>query len=94
MGKIIVFTNLTLDGVMQAPGRPDEDRRGGFAHGGWAAPYGAMQSSAIGESLPSMDALLLGRRTYEDFYAYWPKQTNNPFTEGSIRCRSMWPPPH
>jgi dihydrofolate reductase len=81
MGKIIVFTNLTLDGVMQAPGRPDEDRRGGFAHGGWAAPYGAMQSSAIGESLPSMDALLLGRRTYEDFYAFWPKQTNNPFTE-------------
>lgn len=81
MGKIIVFTNLTLDGVMQAPGRPDEDRRGGFAHGGWAAPYGAMQSSAIAESLPSMDALLLGRRTYEDFYAFWPKQTNNPFTE-------------
>ncbi len=80
MGKIIVFTNLTLDGVMQAPGRPDEDRRGGFTHGGWAAPYGAMQSSAIGDSLPGMDALLLGRRTYEDFYAYWPKQTNNPFT--------------
>lgn len=81
MGKIIVFTNLTLDGVMQAPGRPDEDRRSGFVHGGWAAPYGAMQSSAIGESLPNMEALLLGRRTYEDFYAYWPKQTNNPFTE-------------
>src|SRR5262247_3869060 len=81
MGNIVVFTNLTLDGVMQAPGRPDEDRRGGFAHGGWAAPYAAMQSSAAGESLPGMDALLLGRRTYEDFYAYWPKQTNNPFTE-------------
>lgn len=81
MGKIIVFTNLTLDGVMQAPGRPDEDRRGGFTHGGWAAPYGAMQSSAIGESLPGMDALLMGRLTYEEFYAYWPKQTNNPFTE-------------
>lgn len=81
MGKLIIFTNVTLDGVMQGPARPDEDRSGGFAHGGWAAPYGAMQSSAIGESLPSMDALLLGRRTYEDLYAYWPKQTNNPFTE-------------
>jgi dihydrofolate reductase len=81
MGKIIIFTNLTLDGVMQAPGRPDEDRRSGFTHGGWAAPYGAMQSSAVGESLPGMDALLLGRRTYESFYAFWPKQTNNPFTE-------------
>ena len=81
MGNIVVFTNLTLDGVMQAPGRPDEDRRGGFSHGGWAAPYAAMQSSAVGESLPGMDALLLGRRTYEDFYAYWPNQTDNPFTK-------------
>ena len=81
MGNIVVFTNLTLDGVMQAPGRPDEDRRGGFSHGGWAAPYAAMQSSAVGESLPSIDALLLGRRTSEDFYAYWPNQTDNPFTE-------------
>ena len=81
MGNIVVFTNLTLDGVMQAPGRPDEDRRGGFSHGGWAAPYAAKQSSAVGESLPGLDALLLGRRTYEEFYAYWPNQTGNPFTE-------------
>ena len=81
MSKIIVFTNLTLDGVMQAPGLPDEDRRGGFEHGGWAAPYGAMQTSEAGENLSNFGALLLGRRTYENFYAYWPKQTNNPFTE-------------
>jgi dihydrofolate reductase len=81
MSKVIVFMNLTLDGVMQAPGRPDEDRRGGFAHGGWAAPYAAMTSSGAGESIPNFGALLLGRRTYEDFYAYWPKQTDNPFTE-------------
>ncbi|MEZ4864927.1 MAG: dihydrofolate reductase family protein [Caldilineaceae bacterium] len=81
MGKIIVFTNLTLDGVMQGPGRSDEDRRGGFAYGGWGVPYAAMQSSAVGESLPGIDALLMGRRTYEDFYAFWPKQTNSPFTE-------------
>jgi dihydrofolate reductase len=80
MGKIVVFTNLTLDGVMQAPGRPDEDRRGGFKYGGWAAPYDAMSSREAGESTPNFGALLLGRRTYEDFYDYWPKQ-NSPFTE-------------
>src|SRR5262245_31780939 len=79
MRKVIVFTNLTLDGVMQAPARPDEDRRGGFEHGGWAAPYNAMEQ--VGDSMSSTDALLLGRRTYEDFYAVWPNRTNNPYTE-------------
>ncbi len=82
MGKVIVFTNLTLDGVMQAPGRPDEDRRDGFQHGGWAAPYGAMQASEAREHMGEIGGLLLGRRTYEILYDYWPKQTdNNPFTE-------------
>jgi hypothetical protein len=63
MSKVAVFTNLTLDGVMQAPGRRDEDPRGGFQYGGWAAPYAAM--TAAGESTPNFGALLLGRRTYE-----------------------------
>lgn len=81
MSKLIVFANLTLDGVMQAPGRPDEDLRGGFRHGGWAVPYNAMSSEAAASVLPRFGSLLLGRRTYEDFYAYWPKQINNPFTE-------------
>jgi dihydrofolate reductase len=79
MSKVVVFTNLTLDGVMQAPGRPDEDRRNGFEHGGWAVPYAAMAQA--GKSMPSTSALLLGRRTYEDFYAFWPNQINNPYTE-------------
>lgn len=79
MGKVVVFTNLTLDGIMQAPARPDEDRRGGFEHGGWGAPYNAM--AQVGESMSPTDALLLGRRTYEDFYAVWPNRTNNPYTE-------------
>ncbi len=78
MSKVVVFTNLTLDGVMQAPGRPDEDRRGGFEHGGWATPYAAMNSA--GNTMANTPALLLGRRTYEDFYSFWPNQTNNPFT--------------
>lgn len=78
MSKVVVFTNLTLDGVMQAPGRPDEDRRGGFEHGGWATPYAAMAQA--GESIGTIDALLLGRRTYEDFYAVWPKRKDSPLS--------------
>jgi dihydrofolate reductase len=80
--KVVVFENLTLDGVMQAPGRPDEDPRGGFAHGGWAQPYAdPVLASVAGESMANTGALLLGQRTYQDFYGYWPKQTDNPFTE-------------
>src|SRR6266481_7317606 len=79
MSKVVVFMNLTLDGVMQAPGRPDEDRRGGFEHGGWAMPYATMEAAE--ESMAYTGALLLGRRTYEDFYTVWPNRTDNPFTE-------------
>ena len=78
MSKVVVFTNLTLDGVMQAPGRPDEDRRGGFEYGGWAMPYATMEAAE--ESMANTGALLLGRRTYEDFYAVWPNRTDNPYT--------------
>jgi dihydrofolate reductase len=83
MSRLVVFENVTLDGVAQAPGRPDEDRRGGFAHGGWALANNdpVMAASMAGQGMASTGALLLGRRTYEDFYAVWPKQTDNPFTE-------------
>ena len=79
MGKVVVFTSVTLDGVMQAPARPDEDRRGGFEHGGWATSYAdpIMWEGRLGGA----GALLLGRRTYEDFYAVWPNRTDNPFTD-------------
>src|SRR5437879_796076 len=82
MSKVVVFTNLTLDGVMQGPGRPDEDRRGGFEHGGWVTPYAAMEAAgeSIGESMANTGALLLGRRTYEDFSTVWPNRTDSPFT--------------
>ena len=82
MSKIVVFENLTLDGVMQAPARPDEDRRGGFTHGGWATPYvDPDQGRATMESMSTIGAILLGRRTYEDFYAVWHGRTDgNPFT--------------
>jgi len=82
MPKVVVFTSLTLDGVMQAPGRPDEDRRGGFEHGGWALPYNdPVMGSVVAEGMASTGPLLLGRRTYEDFFSFWPHQTDNPFTE-------------
>ena len=80
MGRVVVFTSVTLDGVMQAPARPDEDVRGGFQRGGWAVPYAdAISGSMAGQS--SGGGLLLGRRTYEDFFAVWPARTDNPFTE-------------
>jgi dihydrofolate reductase len=82
MSKIVVFELVSLDGVMQAPGRPGEDGRGGFEHGGWAAPYAdPVMGKAAGESMATTGALLFGRRTYEDFYTVWPKRTDNPFTE-------------
>lgn len=79
MSNVVVLNHLTLDGVMQAPGRPDEDRRDGFAHGGWARPRGDSVSEALG-SIPAVGGLLFGRRTYEDFFSFWPNQTDNPFT--------------
>ena len=82
MSKIIAFTSITLDGVMQAPGRPDEDTRGGFEHGGWAVPYSDEAMGKIStESMAGTGALLFGRRTYEDFYGFWPNQTDNPYTD-------------
>ena len=82
MRKVVVFTSLTLDGVMQAPGRPDEDTRDGFEHGGWALPYNdEVMGKVLAENMAGAGPLVLGRRTYEDFYGFWPKQTGNPFTE-------------
>jgi dihydrofolate reductase len=82
MAKISVFEHLTLDGVMQAPGRPDEDTRGGFEHGGWEPPYGdEVMGSVAAEGMSKGGAMLFGRRTYEDFAGFWPNQGDNPFTE-------------
>src|ERR1035438_4773783 len=82
MGKLIVTEFVTLDGVAQAPGGPDEDRDGGFAHGGWQAPLADQESGGvIFEQARSMDALLLGRRTYEIFTDHWPSAAQEiPFT--------------
>lgn len=81
MGIISVDLFITLDGVYQAPGGPDEDREGGFEFGGWQGPYSDDSvGEAVGAGIDRMDALLLGRRTYDIFAGYWPKQgEDNPF---------------
>jgi dihydrofolate reductase len=77
MSKLVVSTFVSLDGVMQAPGGPDEDREDGFAHGGWSVPYFDEDMGAIMvEQFAGMESLLLGRRTYEIFAAHWPQVTD------------------
>jgi dihydrofolate reductase len=82
MSRVVVFESVTLDGVMQAPARADEDTRDGFEHGGWATPYSdPVMGQVAAESMTSTEALLFGRRTDEDFFAVWPNRPEpNPFT--------------
>ena len=86
MGRIVVMNHLTLDGVMQGPGRPDEDTRGGFAEGGWAshsAAAGDAAGQAMGERMAAGGGLagwLFGRRTYDDLLAQWNSE-GGPFKD-------------
>jgi dihydrofolate reductase len=82
MGRVIVMNGVSLDGVMQAPGRPDEDARDGFEHGGWAVPYGddAMVAK-MGERMGEDRAWLFGRRSYEDLLGVWNAR-GGPFKDG------------
>ena len=81
MRKLVVLQNVTLDGVMQAPGGQDEDRRGGFEHGGWSGPYNDdVKMQVMGEGMARGADMLLGRWTYEKFHQVWAGRTDNPFT--------------
>jgi len=74
MRKLVVLTFVTLDGVMQAPGGPEEDPSGGFTHGGWSAGYwDDFLGNVMSEQMKGPFDLLLGRKTYQIFAAYWPK---------------------
>jgi dihydrofolate reductase len=91
MAHVMVINHMTLDGVMQGPAGPDEDTRGGFAHGGWAAANGdevmaARMAAGMAQGAAQREAgapggLLLGRRTYEQFYGVWPSRTDNPISD-------------
>jgi len=81
MRKITVVNNVSLDGVMQAPGRADEDTRDGFKYGGWAAEYNdEVKGKTMAQGMSKGGDLLFGRRTYEDFFKVWPGRKDNPFT--------------
>lgn len=86
MGRIVVMNHLTLDGVMQGPGRPDEDTRDGFTHGGWAhrsATAGDEAGKAMGQRMAAGGGLagwLFGRRTYDDLLGHWNRE-DGPFKD-------------
>ena len=79
MRKIMAITQVTLDGVMQGPGGPEEDPSNGFTHGGWAMPFvDDAAQQVIGEIIAGEFDMLLGRRTYQIFAGYWPNHGDNP----------------
>jgi dihydrofolate reductase len=87
MREIIVITQLTLDGVMQSPGGPEEDPRNGFTHGGWAMSFGdAILMKVLNETIVGKFDLLLGRRTYDIWASYWPHQGDNPIGKAFNRA--------
>jgi dihydrofolate reductase len=76
--KLVVGTFLTLDGIMQGPGGPEEDRSGGFDHGGWLVPhFDDMMGQVMDDWIQGADGLLLGRKTYQIFAAHWPYVTGD-----------------
>lgn len=89
MRKIIVLTFISLDGVMQAPGGPEEDTSGGFKYGGWTFPYfDKFAGQIMCDQISSPFDLLLGKKTYDIFASYWPNQTaDNPVTEPFNKAR-------
>ena len=98
MRKIIVLSFITIDGVMQAPGGAGEDRSGGFEYGGWVAPYDDEVSGEVMQQLMKPADLLLGRKTFEIWEAYWPEHANNwpginevtKYVLSTIRQQSDW----
>jgi dihydrofolate reductase len=88
MGKIIAITQLSIDGVMQAPGGPDEDPSSDFKHGGWFMHYGdALLHQVLGEIISGDFEMILGRRTYDIFASYWPQHDDDPIGKAFNKAR-------
>ena len=81
--RVVVSEFMSLDGVVQAPGGPEEDTDGGFAHGGWSMPYFDVEvmGEVIGEGMSTVDALLFGRRTWQAMAAAWPDRAGDPYAD-------------
>src|SRR3982751_6192533 len=81
--RVVVSEFMSLDGVVQAPGGPEEDVDGGFAHGGWSVPYFDVEvmGAAIAGGMGTVDALLYGRRTWQGMAAAWPGRAGDPFAD-------------
>ena len=81
--RVVVNEFMSLDGVVQAPGGPEEDTAGGFAHGGWSMPYfdPEVMGAAIGEGMSTAEALLFGRRTWQGMAAAWPDRAGDPYAD-------------
>ena len=81
--RVVVSEFMSLDGVVQAPGGPDEDTDGGFAHGGWSMPYfdPEVMGAVIGEGMSTAEALLFGRRTWQGMAAAWPERAGDPYAD-------------
>jgi dihydrofolate reductase len=81
--RVVVSEFMSLDGVVQAPGGAEEDTDGGFAHGGWSAPYFDVEvmGAAIGEGMNTAEALLFGRRTWQTMASAWPERAGDPFAD-------------
>jgi dihydrofolate reductase len=82
LSRVVVLNSVTVDGVMQAPGRPDEDTRGGFEHGGWAIPFAdGVSMQAMGTHISAQRGFLFGRRSYEDILGHWNSVPDSPFAD-------------
>ena len=81
--RVVVNEFMSLDGVVQAPGGPEEDTDGGFAHGGWSHPYFDVEvmGPIVGESMDNAEALLFGRRTWQGMAAAWPERGGDPYAD-------------
>jgi dihydrofolate reductase len=98
MRKIIVISMITIDGVMQAPGGPEEDTSGGFEYGGWVAPFGDEEYGKVMQKQMAPADILLGRKTFDIFEDYWPKHAGgwpginevNKYVLSSTRKNSDW----